>query len=308
MQFLKQIIFNRKSSGTEGDLCRLTTSYCKFEFTAATTWLAFSMGLMVISLTVCLFVDTNDLKLPLYFLILLLPFEGISINWMLNYIFQFVTSLLSAIFIELFFVFNLLIMNHSCFLFDATILLVYQLSPGESGDASSKHAIDEKLKTIIEAINQLHDWQKDVQDLTRLNFLVDFTVLAFLFCNCVFTLTENFFGSTVVLFGLVVILSQLFFYCWMGTRVTTRIEKLSAALYDTEWYSMAAEHQKDLQFNLLMTQNMKGFDGIFNELSLATFEKVRNILFLGISGMKLSWVCFQILQFSYSLLAVIRRS
>lgn len=143
-----------------------------------------------------------------------------------------------------------------------------------------RRIITVQLKEIIEMTLQVQDWMSDVQNLLRINFLVEFSVLSFLFCMCIFTVSINFFASMFMLLLMYVVLFQLFVYCYMGTRVTTGIENLAEALYDGEWYLMDIKQQKDLQLILLMVQNMQGYDGVFNAVSLETFQWVIFSLFL----------------------------
>lgn len=225
-----------------------------------------------------LFVALNDLRLPYYFAIILLPFDGMSFNWLLNFLFQFVTVFVVGSFIAIFFAFSVLLLNHTCWLIDATILVIESLNETiveEFEDvAQKKKAIDGLLKEIAEMVQKVQDWQEGVQSLMGSVFLVDFNVLSSFICMCVFSLTESFFESIPVLLAFSVILSELFVFCWLGSRVDSRVESLCAALYDTEWYAMDRKHQKDLQMSIVMTQNMHGFNGIFSEVNLETFKAV----------------------------------
>lgn len=74
--------------------------------------------------------------------------------------------------------------------------------------------------------------------------------------------------------AMIAVLSQLFTYCWMGTRVNDRIEQVTAEIYDVKWYLMSTSQQKDILLILIMAENMKGFNGIFNEVNMETFKKV----------------------------------
>lgn len=86
----------------------------------------------------------------------------------------------------------------------------------------------------------------------------------------------------------------------MGTRVTTRTEELTAAIYDIDWYLMDPRQQKKFQLILVMTQNMKG---IFSPVDLETFQQVAN--YISVRKFNKSLIQ-QILKFSFSLVAVVR--
>lgn len=64
-------------------------------------------------------------------------------------------------------------------------------------------------------------------------------------------------------------------YCWMGTRLETKIEDLPEALYQSDWYEMNGKERKYLQLIIMMTQNMEGFNGIFVDVNLDTFQSVK---------------------------------
>lgn len=82
------------------------------------------------------------------------------------------------------------------------------------------------------------------------------------------------FGSYAAYVLTLLPLLQLFFYCWIGSRVIVGIEKLSAAVYDFEWYTMPIRQQKDLLMILMRFQAAKGFNGVFHEVNMETFQKV----------------------------------
>lgn len=228
-----------------------------------------------------LFVYINEYQLPVNVFIIFLPFDGISFVWLLNYIFQLFVGVLGSAFLYTYFPITLVLINQTCWKVDFSILLVEELAQAVASHSSSiqrTDAIRDKQQQIIEMTSQIQDWKDEVQNLMQFSFLADFTVLSFLFCMCIYTLATNFFGSIVVLTLLAVFLSQLFIYCWLGTRLTTKVEALTDELYNINWYLMDSKQQKALQMIIRMTQNIKGFNGIFNTLGLHTFQKV--------------WICF----------------
>lgn len=103
---------------------------------------------------------------------------------------------------------------------------------------------------------------------------------------------------------IMIVLTQLFIFCWMGDRVTKRIERLIESIYDTNWYKLDIAQQKELQLLLVMAQNMDGYDGIFGSLSLENFQKVLLISFRELQ--KINYFSKQILEFSYSLFNLLR--
>lgn len=174
---------------------------------------------------------------------------------------------------------SLILMNHCCWGIDVVILLVTKLDESLLDEANETKElknilINKRLKKIIEMTYSVLEWQGEVQNLLQFNFLLEFSLLSFIFCMCLFTMTSNQFSSIYILLSMVTVLSQLFINCFMGNRVISRIDKLTAALYDTRWYVMEPNKQKDLLMVLRMTQTMKGFNGIFNVVCLTTFQQV----------------------------------
>lgn len=56
--------------------------------------------------------------------------------------------------------------------------------------------------------------------------------------------------------------------------MTVKIEGLTAALYD--WHLMNPKQRKGLQLVILMSQNMKVFDGIFLPVNLQNSAEVKD--------------------------------
>lgn len=61
-----------------------------------------------------------------------------------------------------------------------------------------------------------------------------------------FTLSSTFSNSLIILIVGFVCLSQLFGFCWMGSRVTSRINQLSHSISDV-WYLMKPSQRNTLQ-------------------------------------------------------------
>lgn len=119
------------------------------------------------------------------------------------------------------------------------------------------------------------DWQEQAQDLLQPNFLIDFSPLSFVYGCCLYSIAISPFASLTIYIVMQIELCQLFVYCWMGNRLIVRIEKLQEALYNVKWYSMSLHRQKEIQVMLIMAQNLSGFNGIFNEVNMETFQSVR---------------------------------
>lgn len=254
----------------------LTLRYCKQEAVSATIWGSISISLAVLSLASNIFIHVNEYRLPINFFIVFLPFEEISVNWFFNYVFQFIVTVSASTFMFTYSPISLVLINHTCWRIDVARLNIESCKP--QGDKEKdlllwKSLIASQLKAIVESILLAHEWRNKVQDMMQSILLIDLTFLSFLFCVCVYTFSIN-SGSVFLLMLMVHILMTLYIYCWLGTRLTTRIHKLNDDLYNISWFLMDFKEQKDVQMILMMAQNLKGYDGVFKALNLETFQKV----------------------------------
>lgn len=251
----------------------LTRSYCEKEYKIASSWVLTSY----IASALAVFSNLLVHQLPVNFYLLALPVDDNSFNWILNYLFQLVMSISSTVYFLNYVPVTLILINHTCLTVDASLLIVEDLNAvlsDNSKPSQNSELISLSLEQIIEMTLRTMEWQKKVQSLMKFNFFVELSFLSFLFCLFIYTLSITFFGSVFILMAMTVMLSELFVYCWIGTKFKTKLEKLTVALYSVDWFAMGAGQQKDLQMILVMTQNIKGFNGVFNSLSLETFQAV----------------------------------
>ena len=227
------------------------------------------------------YIHANEYRLPIKFFIIRLPFEDNYSFWLINFLYQFMLLSVGATFFYVYFAFPIIFMNHSCWGADNLILEIKRLDPRVENEKGPKELrqviVAKRIKQILEMSYSLLDWQETVQRVMQYNFLVEFTLLSFLFCMCIYTMTSNGFESIFVLFTMQSVFCQLFMYCWMGSRVKNRFDQLSDAIYDAKWFDMAPKQRKDLKMILMMSQNIIGFNGIFNSVSLETFQHVNII-------------------------------
>lgn len=253
-------------------------SYCKKEFVAATICVALSGLCCFFAMTNNFLIDSNDYRLPMNFYVVSLSSDLFGLKWLFNYACQFALAIPLSITVTTFFPFSLVLMNHSCLQLDVAIIFVGRLNRLLPGDGACENLMRKKIatemKNIIDKTQRTIVWLEGVQDLLKLYFMVSFTNLSLELCMCLYTLSTNPFGSQIILMGLLVFLSQLFVFCWMGSRIASRIDALAASLYDVDWHLMEVKQQKNLKLILLMAQTMKGFDGIFNPVNMETFKKV----------------------------------
>lgn len=281
-----------KSVRASDEHFHLTVNYCRQELILIKLWTVAFGSCFLIAFTFSPILQTNDLRLPVNFYIPWLSFEDVGWMWLLNYIFQVVTCGATSVYLLVYAPITLVLINQVCLQVDTAILLVKKLDEFINGKLMSSNSNESEACTsgndyesrnsevkmmlgrIAEMINHIHEWRGNVQNLMRLNFLVELSALSYSFCSGIFTLSEDVFGSVSLLLTLCVLLCQLFTYCWIGNRLETRVESLSAMLYASEWRSMTVRHQRVLQILLTMSQNIKGIDGVFKSVNLETFQKV----------------------------------
>lgn len=231
------------------------------------------------TLTILVSVFPNDYFLPLRFYIIFLPIDGISVNWLLNFAYQLIENMMATTHFLSYFSMSLILMHQACWIIDGAGLIVGRLSKlleCEAKDVDHK-MIKQNLKDLVKSTMELMDWLNNVQQIMQFNFLTEISLLSAILCTCLFAFASNPLGSVFALVLTMFGLSQFLVYCLMGSSVQSRIEMLNASIYDIAWHKMTLSHQMDLKMVLIMTQNIKGFHGIFKIIDLATFQRVRKI-------------------------------
>lgn len=255
----------------------MAKSYSKQEFFSVVFFYVSGSSMILIVLSSNIFFEVNELRLPVNFHLTILPFTGFSISWALNYVFQVIMIVNASCFLYIYIPLTMIVLNHSCWQLDETLFLLAKLSKTLAQDPESsvcKKQVRENMKDIVKMGSLVLEWQSDVQSLIGFNFLTEFSLLSSIIALCLFSMSSNFFDSTFILCVFSITMVQLFFYCFMGNRVITRIDSIVAVSYDLNWYSIELPQRKGIITIIQMAQNMKGFNGIFWSLSMETFKMV----------------------------------
>lgn len=224
--------------------------------------------------TVAITLFPNKFWLPLNFCLVYLPFnEVFSVNWILNYSFQVFFPSTCTVFYVAFIPVLLIAMNHSCWMIEVITCNVETLAENRRL-TNPPFSVEEKLRDIVEMVSKFMAWQKKAIDTLKLNFLLEFSMLSVMLGFCMKSMAKDFFYSYPALMGLCVLTSQLFVYGWLGSRLKTRFEVLSEALFNADWEAMSVTQRKDLRMILMMSQKLKEFHGIFKLVDLATVQDV----------------------------------
>lgn len=251
-----------------------TTNYCQNECFATIFFAVSIIGVTVLVWISVVFFQMNEHRLPFNFSIAGLPFDEISFNWLVNYIYQFVVQGYASIVFTAYCTLILLLINHCCWKIDFAISMVERLHRGTEEMIPDIEMMSDDLKTIIEKSYDVLDWYNDVQNVVQFHFLLEFSVLSFILAMALFSFVVNPSSSVTIYTAVLVSLPQLFFYCLFGQRVITRIDNYTYALYEVQWYELNVQQRKDFQKILMMAQQLQGFHGIFQSVNMETFMEV----------------------------------
>lgn len=218
----------------------------------------------VLANTIAVIAAPNQFYLPFNFYAVFLPFEGpFSFFWTLNYFFETTSSIFTMIFFFAYFPKLLFILNHSTWLIDSSLI--------EINDKNAPFDI----KNLAKLVAKITTWQSISQRLLLINFLVEFNFLSVLLTLAIFSLSNNVDDSIPAVIAIIIMLMQLFSFCWLGNRVEDRLSQLTVALYNINWFNLKTNQQKDLMLLLLMTRNIRKFHGVFKEVNFVTCVEVR---------------------------------
>lgn len=165
-------------------------------------------------------------------------------------------------------------MNHSCWIIDAAILNVKDFDQNWSSDELDQADVRADIKRIVEDSLEIILWMNETRPILKFSFLAEFTLLSTIFCLSIYTFSSNLNESLNVVSAFMLAFSQLSVYCWMGSRIETKMRTLSSAIYSTRWENLKPKQRQDLQLVMMMVQNIGGFNGIFESVDFETFQKV----------------------------------
>lgn len=243
------------------------------------------------------------------YIIFLHPNE-LRFAWECNYLFMTITVAIVAIYFACYISLLLILINQSCWLLDMTVMTANKMNADLLLDEDLRalnrvSRTNDCLGELVERCGKFVEWRDEIQDLLQYNFNLEFQVQSLILCLSTYVLSLAFAGVLLVLVVVLICSVQLFAFCWMGSRVKTRIDQLSFEV-SKNWYLMIPKQRKVLLMILHWTQSMKGFNGIFKVVSVETFKEVRKALFrfFLISIFSMAFVfffSFQIVEASFSL-------
>lgn len=188
-----------------------------------------------------------------------------------------------AIYLMAYFSLTSILMNHSCWVIDAAILSVNHLNDGtqlEELPVKKNETVKKLLEDVVEKCRTIVIWLGESVVLMELSFFADFSMVSSILCLCMFTITKEVSDPFYFLLVISVVLPQFFVHCYLGSRVTNRVETFSRAVFGVAWDRVHPKFRKDLALVLEMSQHMKEFNGIFKKVNLAVFQGVQDLLLL----------------------------
>lgn len=215
-------------------------------------------------------VPPNRFNLLFNLEIFFLEVDKSTFNWVVNYVYQIFIVSFGSIFFSSRFVLTIILMNQSSWVVESVILKVNGINQ-ENEKENPK--FDDFFKKTAEEFEDVLEWLKACKDFLRKFFVADLTLLATVFCLYLHSMMISDSGN----FQALAFLNELFvFYhfCWMGSKLIYKVSKLSASIYAQNWHLLSVHHQKTLKLILQMSQNVKGFDGVFKTIDLTTFQQV----------------------------------
>lgn len=207
----------------------VTENLCKSEFKIifGVHLLTATSGCVLIH---CLaFVSTYNLPFDCF--IVFRPPSEHWLAWIINYIFMTITELFATIFYACYVSMPLLLMNQSCWLLDMIAktadVMNHELQRDyDSNDNECIANTDECLKKLVERCDKFVEWQAEIQDLLQWNFNLEFNIPTVILCLLIYVLSFVSAGIVTIFF----LFFHVYAYCWMDSRVTTRIDSLSFAV------------------------------------------------------------------------------
>lgn len=262
---------------------QLAAKYVKQDFSCAVAFIALTVAIYILLLVFNVILEINRYNMPITFYIIFLPFEGFSLNWLISFVYQVMIIIFNSLLVFPFIALSVVFLNQACLEIDITIHDTQKLNlvlnyADPVALILGQRLIDKKMKKVLNRTLEMLDWHSNIQDLMGPIFLAEFSLISSLFCMCMYVIVSDFFGSFFCLCLMAVWFSLLFIYCWMGTRIYSKAQQLAATIYEVNWDLLTAKQRKDFLLILMNVQNVNHLNGVFNDVSLETFQKVRNLV------------------------------
>lgn len=281
-RLVSKILRDRRYLQTNKRFWPLIESYSKFEGKLTRLFYRVIIIMVFFLLTVVPLVGMNKTRLPLDFYIPFLPVDGFSVNWGINYIYQLIIMLASIPIVNAHVGLTILVISHACFKIDTALISLKRFSDSFEDNAMhfkywriwNHSVIKSRMKRFVDETNDIIEYTKMAQKFIALPNCADTLIISFMICTSAYAARHNWLASVVCVLMIVSAIAQLALYNFAGLIMLNKVEELVFSVYDTPWYNLHYKRQKDIFFILLVLQNMKGLNSIFNNLCNATFYQV----------------------------------
>lgn len=226
---------NRDNTNLNDEYGSVAIEYCRIELVAAFLYGSALIATDTSALTFGVFLF-ND-KLPFNYIIPGLSFVGFSLNWAINYVHQ--VTLITAIvtFYLIHFLFTLILMNHSCFKVDCAMIHIKTLDNAlNRGSDPPIHplqvlSIAGNLRKVQNSIEDLAIYQKNATDFLKLILMAVLGSHCLILCFSIFALVHNSAVFSMALILMMTAFTELFVFCWMGSRLAEKLNTLTNYLH-----------------------------------------------------------------------------
>lgn len=250
----------------------ISFEYCRLESFVAFFYFGMFLVFDTFAVSFAIWLFPNKYQLPMNYRIVGIDFDSISWRWAINYALQVPMLYFSTNFYTIYFFATLILANHLSWMVDCSLIDIESLDTAL--DAEDVPAISKKLRKVTKVVQYIVSWQRKTNVFLQFSFLAIFVSQSSLSCFYIFALSNNPSDSFLAMFGMVFTLTELYTCCWTGSRVAQKLKRLTTALHCIHWDKLCPNHRKHLTLVLLITQNIRGYHGIFKSVELMTFLEV----------------------------------
>ncbi|CRL05749.1 CLUMA_CG018778, isoform A [Clunio marinus] len=273
--FASKIISDRKTFSNNERIIKICRNYERSENYVLLAFIISGTLSALMAIVMTFFTKFNNFHLPMNFYIFFLPLNESSINWWINYFYQANVIAFGSILANIYFPLTLWLINHSSWGHEVLISCMKEFHEVvERKSTSNDVEIDHKLNDVVkQSYLVLYD-HEEIRQFLKFNFLIEFSLLAIMFCMSIYTITTSAFVSSFIFTSMLYPIAQVYIYCAISSKVMTQVDKLVDVIYETSWYTLNTNQRKALQLMLCKFQNFKGFNGIFIKVDMDAFQKL----------------------------------
>jgi 7tm Odorant receptor len=265
-QLVGKIISDTKYTKANERFRTIIESYSRMEWKILILCCVVLIGVSFIQCWLNLVFILNESQLPFDFYI---PQISSSTDWVLSYAFQLLVIYFAADTVAAYFAVTVIVISHASFKADTVICTVKSLQ-----QEAKLEDFKNWLTRVTDESNDLIDFIELANEFVAPSCLSDILVLCSAVCLAMFSFSRSTSGSILCTSVMVSAIFQLYVYNLGGQQLKNKLSDLTFSVYNTEWYNLPHKQQKDVLQIMVALQKIKGFNGIFFELSHATFQKV----------------------------------